>query len=138
MERGCPPLQGLRHLALRVRNIRTARDFYRRVFGMAVVWEPDPQNCYLSSGTDNLALHEIAPEDASARVASPASPLDHFGFIAGTPQIVDEWAAWAKQNGVPLVHAPKRHRDGSYSCYLADPDGNVIQILFEPTISTVP
>src|SRR6266849_9487524 len=82
MEKGCPPLQGLRHLALRVRDIRKAKDFYQRIFGMKVIWEPDPQNCYLSSGTDNLALHEIAQTDALGKTPTLASPLDHFGFIA--------------------------------------------------------
>lgn len=138
MEKTCPPLQGLRHLALRVRDIRKAREFYQRVFGMTVVWEPDPQNCYLSSGTDNLALHEIAQADAIGKAPTLVSPLDHFGFIAGTPQVVDAWAAWAGQNGVAIVKPPKQHRDGSYSCYLADPDGNTIQILYEPTISKAP
>jgi hypothetical protein len=33
------------------------------------------------------------------------------------------------------VRRPKRHRDGSYSFYVADPDGNTVQVLFEPTIS---
>ena len=28
-----------------------------------------------------------------------------------------------------------RHRDGSVSFYLRDPDGNVIQVLYEPSIS---
>ncbi len=134
-EKARPPLKGLRHLALRVRDIRKAKDFYLRIFGMKVVWEPDPQNCYLSSGTDNLALHE-APAEGQA---SPlASPLDHFGFIASDPQTVDAWALWAEQNGVPIVKPVKRHRDGSYSFYLTDPDGNTIQILYEPTISKVP
>jgi catechol 2,3-dioxygenase-like lactoylglutathione lyase family enzyme len=138
MEKACPPLQGLRHLALRVRDIRKAREFYQRVFGMKVVWEPDPQNCYLSSGTDNLALHEIAQTDVLGKMPTLDSPLDHFGFIASTPQVVDAWATWAGQNGVAIVKAPKQHRDGSYSCYLADPDGNTIQILYEPTISRAP
>jgi catechol-2,3-dioxygenase len=35
------------------------------------------------------------------------------------------------------VHRPKRHRDGSYSFYVADPDGNTVQVLYEPTISNV-
>lgn len=138
MEKVRPPLQGLRHLALRVRDIRKAKDFYLRFFGMQVVWEPDPQNCYLSSGTDNLALHEVPAASAEGQASTPASPLDHFGFIARNPQVVDAWAAWAEQNGVAIVKAPKQHRDGSYSCYLADPDGNVIQILYEPTISRAP
>ena len=138
MEKSCPPLQGLRHLALRVRDIQKAKEFYQRVFNMKVVWEPDPQNCYLSSGTDNLALHE-APVTGDPEPTQPlASSLDHFGFIAGSPQAVDAWAEWAKQNGVRILTAPKRHRDGSYSCYLADPDGNTIQILYEPTISRAP
>ena len=138
MEKGGPPLQGLRHLALRVRDIRKAKDFYLRIFGMQVVWEPDPQNCYLSSGTDNLALHEVPAAPAEGQASTLASPLDHFGFIARNPQVVDAWAAWAEQNGVAIVKAPKQHRDGSYSCYLADPDGNIIQILYEPTISKAP
>ena len=105
---------------------------------MKIVWEPDSQNCYLSSGTDNLALHE-APAPGNPEPAQPLwSSLDHFGFIAGSPQGVDAWAEWAKQNGVRVLAAPKRHRDGSYSCYLADPDGNSIQILYDPTISRAP
>lgn len=136
MEKGRPPLRGLRHLALRVRDIRKSKDFYQRVFGMKVVWEPDSQNCYLSSGTDNLALHEV-PAGPEQTQPLPSS-LDHFGFIVDSPQVVDAWSEWAKRNGVTLVHAPRQHRDGSYSCYLADPDGNTIQILYEPTISRAP
>ncbi len=138
MEKGSPPLLGLRHLALRVRDIRKAKEFYQRVFGMKVVWEPDPQNCYLSSGTDNLALHEAPVTGDPETAQPPPSSLDHFGFIAGSPQVVDAWVEWAKQNGVKILTAPQRHRDGSYSCYLADPDGNTIQILYEPTISKGP
>jgi hypothetical protein len=29
----------------------------------------------------------------------------------------------------------RRHRDGSVSFYIRDPDGNVIQLLFQPDIS---
>lgn len=127
-----PTLRGLRHLALRVRDINKAKEFYVRFFAMKVVWEPDAQNCYLSSGTDNLALHELA-DDRSA--AQKSDSLDHFGFIAETPAVVDDWARWAAQNGAQIVTPPTQHRDGSYSCYLADPDGNSIQVLYEPTIS---
>ena len=132
------PLQGLRHLALRVRNIEKAKDFYRTIFGMKVVWEPDPQNCYLSSGTDNLALHEAPPSAGSSPPPSLSGALDHFGFVAASPQAVDAWATWAAQNGVVILKAPTQHRDGSYSCYLADPDGNTIQLLYEPTLSQRP
>ncbi|WP_455389730.1 VOC family protein [Petrachloros mirabilis] len=37
--------------------------------------------------------------------------------------------------GGKIAKVPKQHRDGSYSFYFSDPDGNVIQALYEPTIS---
>ena len=53
------------------------------------------------------------------------------------PTIADVEAgyAWAKSVGVEIVHELKHHRDGSVSFYIRDPDGNVIQALYEPTIS---
>jgi catechol 2,3-dioxygenase-like lactoylglutathione lyase family enzyme len=83
---------------------------------------------------DNLALHEV-PAHTSARQGPDFAALDHFGFIAGSPEVVDAWAEWAVQHGVRLLKPARRHRDGSYSCYLADPDDNTIQILYDPTIS---
>ena len=47
----------LSHLALTVQNLEAAVDFYGRILGMEVVWQPDPDNVYLSFGADNLALH---------------------------------------------------------------------------------
>jgi predicted enzyme related to lactoylglutathione lyase len=37
--------------------------------------------------------------------------------------------------GGTIAKPPKQHRDGSYSFYFSDPDGNLIQALYEPTIS---
>jgi catechol 2,3-dioxygenase-like lactoylglutathione lyase family enzyme len=125
-------LRGLRHLALRVRDIEKAKAFYIEFFGMKIVWEPDRQNCYVSSGSDNLALHEH-PNVLNAADATGA--LDHFGFVAESPAAVDAWAERAKENGVQIINPPKSHRDGSYSCYVTDPDGNTVQIIYEPTLS---
>ena len=121
--------RGMRHLALKVSDVERAKDFYVRVFGMKIVWQPDPDNAYLSSGCDNVALHrgEEAPSDAQR--------LDHFGFIVPTIADVEAGYAWAKSIGVEIVHELKHHRDGSVSFYIRDPDGNVIQALYEPTIS---
>ncbi|MEK7210930.1 MAG: VOC family protein, partial [Candidatus Binatota bacterium] len=52
-------LKGMRHIALKVGDIRRSRAFYQEILGMEVVWQPDPQNVYLSSGCDNLALHKV-------------------------------------------------------------------------------
>ena len=121
--------RGMRHLALKVSDVERARDFYARVFGMKIVWQPDPDNAYLSSGSDNLALHRAVD------CGGDAQRLDHLGFIVPTIADVEAGYAWARSNGVEIVHELKHHRDGSVSFYIRDPDGNVIQALYEPTIS---
>jgi pimeloyl-ACP methyl ester carboxylesterase/catechol 2,3-dioxygenase-like lactoylglutathione lyase family enzyme len=119
--------RGLGHLALNVRRLDDTVRFYRDVFGMRVVWQPDPDNVYLSSGPDNLALHR-----ATAPRAASGSPLDHLGFLVDGAERVFVIAEMLGHRGVPIVHPPKRHRDGSCSVYVRDPDGNVVQILYAP------
>lgn len=121
------PLLGLRHLALRVKDPQVSKRFYGECFGMSVVWEPDPDNVYLSSGTDNLALHRDAVQGPGA--------LDHMGFIVDTKEEVDRLAVRFRECGVRIAVEPRDHRDGSRSFYCLDPDGLRIQVLFEPTLS---
>ena len=69
--------QGIRHVALRVADVERSKRFYEDVFGMRVVWQPDPDNAYLSSGSDNLALHH----EAGLEAVSGTQALDHIGFF---------------------------------------------------------
>ncbi|WP_447969990.1 VOC family protein [Nitrospira sp. M1] len=126
---------GLRHLALNVKDVQMSKTFYEQVFEMNVVWQPDPDNVYLSSGTDNLALHQIPTENLPAFSNKDGQFLDHLGFFIDSPANVDAMFQRVQTEGVPIVKPLKQHRDGSYSFYLADPDGNVIQVLYEPTVS---
>jgi catechol 2,3-dioxygenase-like lactoylglutathione lyase family enzyme len=124
-------LKGLRHIALKVRHAERSKKFYTETFGMEVVWQPDPQNIYLSSGCDNLAIHEVAPD----LVESRERQLDHLGFIVESVERVKALETEFRARGVAIVHPFKVHRDGSASFYCADPDGIVIQMLFEPQLS---
>ena len=126
--------RGLRHLALRVRDVQVSQAFYERLFDMKVVWHPDSDNVYLSTGVDNLALHQVPKEDFEKFPASPNHPLDHLGFLMDSPESVNALFQEVTALGVTIVHPPKRHRDGSFSFYLADPDSNTIQVLFEPSV----
>lgn len=107
--------------------------FYVDVLGFQVEWEPDPQNVYLTSGRDNLALHEAAAVQGNAQAGQGA--LDHLGVIAASAELVDQWAAFLESTGVALDMRPKTHRDGTRSCYFCDPDGNRVQIIHHPAIS---
>ena len=124
-------LKGLRHVALKVRDIGRSKEFYQRCFGMDVVWEPDAQNVYLSAGTDNIALHEL-PQSAAP---SAEQQLDHIGLIVESVERVRELEEEFRQHGVKIVQPFKIHRDGSASFYCADPDGIMIQMLYEPHLS---
>lgn len=131
--------RGLRHLALRVTNLTRSRAFYERFLSMSVVWEPDPDNVYFSSGSDNLALHQITPAELAQYQPLRGQLLDHVGVIMESPAHVDAMYRDVQQDGArygaTIAKPPKQHRDGSYSFYFTDPDGNVIQALYEPTIS---
>ena len=127
-----PGVKGMRHLALKVRHIVKAKSFYQNMLGMDVVWEPDPENVYLSSGYVNIALHQVTPGFAAI---AAEQHLDHFGFIVETIERVKELEQQFRDSGVTIVHPFKIHRDGSASFYCADPDGIVIQMLYEPQLS---
>jgi catechol 2,3-dioxygenase-like lactoylglutathione lyase family enzyme len=104
--------------------------FYTGLLGFRLEWEPDPDNVYLTSGTDNLALHRAAVTDIGK-----TSPLDHLGLVVRSASDVDAWATFLEERGVALEAPPRTHRDGARSCYLRDPDGNRIQIIHHPPIS---
>jgi catechol 2,3-dioxygenase-like lactoylglutathione lyase family enzyme len=127
-----PSHLGLRHLALNVRRMAEMKAFYVERLGFQVEWEPDPQNVYLTSGRDNLALHQ-----AGGQEPGPAGEgaLDHLGLVVASADQVDAWAAFLESEGVALDMRPKTHRDGARSCYFRDPDGNRVQIIHHPPIS---
>jgi len=122
----------MRHIALKVTDMVRSKKFYQDMLGMEVVWEPDPQNVYLSSGCDNIALHEVSRNFATG---ATEQQLDHLGFVVATIDRVKQLEETFRASGVKIVHPFKVHRDGSASFYCADPDGIVIQMLYEPHLS---
>jgi catechol 2,3-dioxygenase-like lactoylglutathione lyase family enzyme len=129
-------LKGLWHVALKVTDLKRSQAFYEGLFDMRVVWAPDADNVYLSSGRDNLALHQIPAPELSDYRQGAGQFLDHVGFIAESLEAVDRLFHEAEKAQVTIVKPLKLHRDGSYSFYLADPDGNTVQVLYEPNISS--
>ena len=80
---------GLRHVALRVGDIRKSLDFYTRVLKLKVEWHPDPDNVYLTSGTDNLALHQVGGDSVAGRPRGDRSgPFRFSGGHSGRSRSV--------------------------------------------------
>jgi catechol 2,3-dioxygenase-like lactoylglutathione lyase family enzyme len=125
-----PKTRGIRHIALRVRDLATMERFYCDVLGYRVEWRPSEHELYLTRGEDNLALHAGRRGGLDA-----AGSLDHLGLLMDTPEDVHAWAAHLAAHGVTLETQPRLHRDGATSFYAADPEGNRIQFLHHPPIS---
>jgi len=122
------PTRGMHHIALFVSDLEACEHFYVELLGMAVEWRPDPDNVYLSSGSDNLALHRL---DKSF---SGPQRLDHLGFILGTPTDVDDWFQYLQAHKVPMKTEPRTHRDGARSFYCLDPSSNTVQMIYHPPL----
>ncbi len=123
------PTAGLRHVALYVNHFESCEKFYVELLGMRVEWRPDPDNLYLTSGNDNLALHR------SDRKFSGPQHLDHIGFILDSPEQVSAWYEFLLAHKVPMRSKLKQHRDGARSFYCEDPDGNIVQMIYHPPLA---
>ena len=122
----------MRHVALNVIDLPACEHFYVELLGMQVEWRPDPDNVYLTSGTDNLALHK-----APGEISDAGQRLDHIGFILRQPADVDAWFEFLTAHDVPTEKPPRTHRDGARSFYCRDPEGNVVQMIYHPPIAGV-
>ena len=91
----------------------------------------DGDNVYLSSGTDNLALHRASPAGAEPAGQPSRLELDHLGLMRsirrgrGPRSGRAFWRAAVSSSR----RWPRTHRDGARSFYFKDPDGNGIQII---------
>jgi len=125
------PTRGLRHVALHCVDLPACVQFYAELIGMKIEWNPDPDNFYLTSGNDNLALHKAKADFTPGQ----SQQLDHIGFILATPEDVDSWYDFLVANQVDIKATPRTHRDGARSFYCADPDGNIVQMIYHPPIA---
>lgn len=119
---------GLRHVALFVSDLERSESFFVDLMGMEVEWRPDPDNVYLTSGNDNLALHR-SPS------AEDPGQLDHVGFFIQEEAQVDEWFEFLKAKDIEMLNQPRTHRDGARSFYCKEPSGVKVQIIFHPPIA---
>lgn len=131
-----PPILGLRHVALWIEDAAFDRtvSFWVDALGMRVDWQPDADNVYLTSGSDNVALHR-----AKRPVDPSRSTLDHVGVCVPAAADVHAWharlAPQADALGIAILQPPKTHRDGATSFYLRDPAGTTVQIIHLPKVA---
>lgn len=121
---------GIRHIALRVKKFKECLNFYTNILGMEIDWQPDEKNVYLTNGSDNLALHYCDEIHENKK-----GKLDHFGIMLEKKADVDYWFEHVKSKDIRIFREINDHRDGSRSFYCFDPDDNIVQIIWHPSIS---
>jgi catechol 2,3-dioxygenase-like lactoylglutathione lyase family enzyme len=120
---------GIRHVALFVKELETAVDFYTNVMGMRIEWQPDDDNVYLTNYGDVFALHRVD------YVPQAQQRLDHIGFVLNAFEDVDNWYEYFVKNGVKITEKPKTHRDGARGFYCLDAVGHLLELIYHPPIS---
>lgn len=122
---------GIRHVALFVQELESAIDFYTRIMGMHIEWQPDADNVYLTNHGDVFALHRVD------YMPQAQQRLDHIGFVLESPQAVDTWHDYFVSQQVRITEAPKTHRDGSRGFYCLDSVGHLLELIYHPPIMQV-
>jgi lactoylglutathione lyase len=69
------------------------------------------------------------PDVVGAADASPKTGYAHVALAAGSREAVDTLVAELRQRGVPVTGEPRLTGDGFYEAVVADPDGNVVEII---------
>ena len=114
-------VQRLGHIAIRVKDVARAKSFYISL-GMKLIWD-DVDWCYLEAGTNKDGLALLGPR---YKKAGP-----HFAFHFTDKREVEVAHSKLKDSGIQ-VGALHEHRDGTASFYLQDPEGNWLEMLYQP------
>jgi catechol 2,3-dioxygenase-like lactoylglutathione lyase family enzyme len=126
--------QRLTFVTLGVSNLEVSRNFYQYTFG----WDPEP-----NSGGDvvffklNGIVLSLFPREELAKDAGV--PADGNGFRSfslahnvRSEEEVDRLVAELRTKGVPVIKEPQKAFWGGYTAYIADPDGNLWEIAYNP------
>jgi catechol 2,3-dioxygenase-like lactoylglutathione lyase family enzyme len=96
-------IKELDHIAINVKTLQPTLDWYMHNLGATVDYQDD-----------TWAMLDIA--GSKVALTLPAQHPNHIAFR------VDD-ISYLGQN-------PLQHRDGSYYCYVNDPEGNIIELIF--------
>lgn len=125
---------GLEHIAIYVKNLERAKEFYVNYFGVT------PDKKYVNPKT-NLETYFLGFEDG-ARLELMTRPnlkdstadafrtgLIHIAFKLGSAEKVDALTKRMERDGYKVVSQPRTTGDGYYESCVADPEGNFVEII---------
>ena len=132
--------QHINYIALGVVDLTASRRFYREVFGWRETEDGNDHIAFFQTGSAlRLALfgREALAQDAQVSAQGSGFPNFTLAHNVGSEGEVDAlFAAFAARNA-NTVKAPQKVFWGGYSGYIADPDGFLWEIAFNPFLQTL-
>jgi catechol 2,3-dioxygenase len=127
-------IKELGHVVLFVKNLERSAHFYRDVLGFPALETPERMRGAVMAFSTGRTHHEMllieVGEDAPHPGKGHRAGLYHFGFKIGDTdeELVEAFEALAAA-GVPV--AGMSDHTVTHSLYLADPDGNEIELYID-------
>lgn len=126
--------QRLTLITLGVSNLQTAINFYENTFGWQRTAASNEDIVFFQLNGIQLALFPRESLAEDAHVAAEGSGFRGFTLAYNTRSEaeVDEVVSHLRGKGVTIVKEPQKVFWGGYSSYVADPDGNLWEIAYNP------
>jgi glyoxylase I family protein len=136
-------MPAIHHLDLVVSSLERSLTFYRGLLGPlgyvregAIRGERGEVVVYLNHIADNnaIGLRENQSDAHPAPYDRYAIGVHHIAFLAYSRSMVDERAAWLREQGVEIESGPRDYDyiPGYYAVFFYDPDGIKLEILHRP------
>ena len=125
------------HLAIRVRDIESMKDFYLKYFNCkAGPKYVNPAKWFESyflefDGETRIELM-MNPVRVNSGQEANVTGLEHFALSVGSEAAVRELTEQLRRDGFTVTSEPRRTGDGYFECCILDPEGNHIEITALP------
>ena len=127
--------QHINYITLGVADLAESRRFYREVFGWQETADSNENIAFFQAGNALLlALFGKAALARDAQIPEQSSGFPRFTLAhnVGSEAEVDALFAGFAAKNANVIKAPQKVFWGGYSGYLADPDGFLWEIAFNP------
>ncbi len=129
----------LHHVTLCVADLEATRRFYAGVLGMEEVERPtsfDFQGQWFRK--HGYEIHTIHASDAGQvpgdadNIIRPGRDLAMARHFCFSVRSVQETVQALQQHGIEIIIGPRPRGDGATQLYVYDPDGHMVELVYEP------
>ena len=127
--------QHINFITLGVADLAASRRFYRDVFGWRETADSNANIAFFRTGNALLVAlfgKDALAQDAQATASGSGFPRFTLAHNVGSEAEVDALFAEFAAKNITIIKAPQKVFWGGYSGYLADPDGFLWEIAFNP------